>query len=128
MANNGRVSASEVTTNFNTDLTDAEIDAWVNTATELVDDIANEDSSIDSTRLNQIELALTRHFASAQDPRVERDSVGGSSARYQVHVGERLLSTAYGQQAVMLDPTGILADLGKPRAGLTVPDARNIDD
>lgn len=127
MANNGRVTAAEVKEGFETDLIDSEIDAWVNTATELVDDIEDEDSSIDSTRLKQIELALTRHFASAQDPRMERERVADVTLTHQGDTGMRIDSTTYGQQAAMLDPTGILASTGKPSPGLTVVDAKGID-
>lgn len=127
MANNGRVTASEVKKNFDTDLSDGEIDAWVNTATELVDEIAAADSSIGSTRLEQIELALTRHFASAQDPRLESYNVGGSSGSYQGETGMHINSTVYGQQAAALDPTGTLSGMGKPTPSVTVHDSKGID-
>lgn len=122
-----RVTPSEVDTNFETDLTTAQLNAWIDMATVLVDDIADADSSISDNRLEQIELALTRHFASAEDPRVASESLAAVEKEYQVNVGEGLYQTVHGTQAAMLDPTGTLGETVKPGASIGVPDARNID-
>lgn len=122
-----RVTATEVKTNFTTELSDGEIDGWIDAATTLVDDIAAADGTIGSARLKQIELALTRHFAHAQDPRVESSGIGDSTTSYQGETGLRINATHYGQQAAMLDPTGMLAEMGKPSANIHVPDSRGID-
>lgn len=126
-----RTSPSDVATIFDTDLSEAagdSLDTWINIASELVDDIASADSSIGSTRLEQIEKLLAAHLASAQDPRLEGYSVGGSSGSYQGETGMHITSTHYGQQAAALDPTGTLAGMGKPSASITAPDVKGLDD
>lgn len=122
-----RVTASEVTTNFETSLSPTEIDGWISTATLLVDDVESADSSVSADRLKEIELALTRHFAHAQDPRVESSGVGDSTVTYQGDTGMHLEATHYGQQAKMLDPTGTLENAHKESASIHVPDSRGID-
>lgn len=123
-----RTTASAVTTVFDTDLTTAQVNAWIEIANELVDDIAAADSSIDSTRLTQIEKLLACHFAAAQDPRLADYRVGDAAGTYQGDTGMHINSTTYGQQASMLDPTGTLADQGKRKASVSVVDAKALDD
>lgn len=126
-----RTTPSDVADIFNTDLdasSGGPLEAWLDIANELVDDIADADSSIDATRLTKIEKLLAAHLASTQDQRVERDSVADASATYQGETGMRINATVYGQQAAMLDPTGTLADQGKPKASIGVPDARDLED
>lgn len=123
----GRVSPSGVEDIFDTELETEQLQVWIEIANELVDDISDADSSIDGTRLSKIEKLLAAHFASAQDPRIAEDSVGGSSITYQVDVGEGLRSTVYGQQAIALDSSGTLGQATKTRASISDLNARNID-
>lgn len=104
------------------------LEAWVEIAHEVVDDIAAVDSSISATRLEQIEKLVAAHLASAQDQRAERISSESRSVSYQGDTGMHFEATKYGQNAMALDPTGTLADQGKPKPSLSVPDAKGIDD
>lgn len=122
-----RTNKSDVRDIFDTNIDDDSLDAWIEIANELVDDIANADSSIDSTRLTKIEKLLSAHFASTEEPLVEEDSIGDSSATYQGEWGMNLRSTDYGQSAIVLDPTTTLSTLGKPSATVGVPDTKGID-
>lgn len=124
-----RTTANEVAKIFDTELTtsnNGQLEAWIEIANELVDDIADADSSIDSTRLTQIEKLLAAHLAATQDRRVESESRESARIDYQGETGMRITATGYGQQASMLDPTGQLASLGKPGASVTTPDAKDI--
>lgn len=111
-----RTNATDVKEIFDTELTDPEVEAWIDVATELVDEIAEEDSSIDSTRLTLIEKLLAAHLTAAKDPRTERERVADVTLTYQGDTGLLIYGTQYGQRAAMLDPTGLLAQQGKPQA------------
>lgn len=112
-----RTTPPDVEDVFDTELSSSQLDAWIAIANELVDDIADADPSIGSTRLEKIEKLLAAHLASTQDQRVSEDSVGDTSAVYQGETGMHIEATVYGQQAAMLDPTGTLASTGKGAAG-----------
>ena len=121
-----RTNTSDVQDIFDTDLSAASIDAWIGVATELVDDIADADSSVSSTRLVKIENLVTAHLASSQDQRVEKASRESASVTYQGETGMHFESTHYGQQALLLDPTGTLADMHKPSASIGVPEVKDL--
>lgn len=122
-----RTNNSDVQDIFDTDLDTTALDAWIEIANEHVDDIADADSSIDSTRLTKIEKLAACHFAAAQDPRLEEYRVGDAQGSFQGDTGMYYDSTVYGQQARMLDPTGTLADVGLRKASVSVVDAKDLD-
>lgn len=110
-----RVDADDVKEIVDTDLTDVQINAFINTAHRYVD--ANLlGKSLDADTLTDIELWLSAHFLSMRDPRVSSVSANGLSASYQGKTGEGLKATLYGQQALALDASGTLASLGQKRA------------
>jgi len=113
---------------YDTDLDTAALDRWLSIAEGVVDDIAAKDSSITASRLKDIEALLAAHYASAQDPRIESTSRETASVTYKSETGMNLRETSYGQQAIQLDPTGTLSTLGKPSAGLSIPDAKGLDE
>jgi hypothetical protein len=122
-----RTNADAVAKIFDTELsTDAngEIEAWIEIATELVDDISEADSSITPTRLEKIEKLLAAHFVATQDPRAAKESGESVSITYEGDTGMRINATRYGQQASMLDPTGTLQEGGRRKASITVPKTR----
>jgi 1,6-anhydro-N-acetylmuramate kinase len=119
-----RISNSDLADVFDTDLSTDSLDAWIEIANEITNDVAGVDPSLSSTRLEQIELMLAAHFASAQDPRLSSTSRETASADYQRNED---YATDYMAAAVSLDPTGVVADLDKRTATLNVPDARNIE-
>lgn len=123
-----RTNNSDVTTILATDLASAAVDAWIEVANEHVDEIAARDSSIDSTRLTKIEELLAAHLASTQDQRVASGARESARVTYQGETGQGITGTKYGQAAAQLDPTDYLRNLDKPRAGVHVPDARNLED
>lgn len=60
----------------------------------------------------EIERWLSAHFAAVADPRSMIESAGKVSIHYQTKLGLDLRVTHWGQQALVLDISGALADLG----------------
>lgn len=112
-----RVTATEVREIITTSLTDANIDAFIASATLVVDRYSAECSEADAATLFEIERQLTAHMLSASDvdQRLSSRKFGDSSQNYFTQSGLNLDSSQYGQNVKMLDPCGILADYGKRR-------------
>lgn len=112
-----RVTATEVREIVTTSLTDAQIDAFIASATLIVDRYSAECSDADTATLKEIERQLTAHMLTASDKsqRLASRKFGDSSASYFTQSGLNLDSSQYGQNVKMLDPCGILADYGKRR-------------
>jgi len=120
-----RVTNSEVQEIFDTDLSTDSLDAWIEIASEVVDDIDTNSDSISDTRLTQIEKLLAAGYAATQDPRITSASRETASVSYQ---RQDDYPNEYIAQAVSLDPTGVVASQYKRTATLSVPDARGIND
>jgi len=120
-----RITEAQLKDVFDTDLSSASLTEWIEIANEITNDIAGVDSSLSDTRLEKIELMLSAHYASTQDPRLESASRETASASYQRN---KQYATDYMASAVSLDPTGVVAALNKEAATLRVPDARGIND
>jgi hypothetical protein len=114
-----RVSATQVKVIIETTLADSVVEACIDTATVIVDDIAAADATVSSERLTLLEKWLAAHFVAIREPRTQSEGVaGGGNESFQTFKTDLgLASTQYGQQAIALDPTGILAKAGekKPR-------------
>lgn len=114
-----RVTPAEVKEILETDLTDPQIQSWIDIASKVIDRYAAQCALADSDTLAMLEKLLTAHYISAV---VERDksltarSFGDSSESYMAVSGEGLKASPYGQQMLALDPCGILIDFGKRRA------------
>jgi len=121
-----RTTESAVTTTIDTNLDSEAVIDWIEIASEIVDDIANIDSSISDTRLRLIEKLVAQHMLSAQDPRVEEDEIGDSSAVYQGNTRRHFEATQYGQRAIALDPTNTLTSTSKEQANIRALDSRNM--
>ena len=68
--------------------------------------------------LKNIELYLSAHFCSVREPQLVEEEIGGRDStvkekRRTAVFGYGFSSTAFGQQAISLDETGILADMYK---------------
>lgn len=96
---------------MDTDLDNDQISAAINTAHELIDSqLTNK--NIPTGLLTQIEVWLSAHFAAMNDPRVRSENVAGVSSTYEGTSGMGLQGSRYGQQAIALDYTGTLKNLG----------------
>ena len=119
-----RNTTTELTTVFDTTLTTAQLQAFLDMADTVVSALATAattaglDPALSTTELKHIEVFLAAHFSSLMDPRELRYKVGDAEAwHYPVSAttawGRGLALTPYGQQAVVLDRSGYLAKLGQ---------------
>ena len=121
-----RTTPSDVNEVFDTSLDNTSLTAWIDIATEIVDDIADADPTIDSSRLTKIEKLVTAHIAASQDQRVDSSSRETASVTYSGDTGfADLRGTKHGQAAIMLDETGTLSTLGRPTASISVPEVKD---
>jgi len=123
MARTDTTSVQEI---FDTDLDTASLDAWIDIANTVVDDVEGVDSSLSASRLEQIEKLLAAGYAAIQDPRITSTSRETASVNYQRDNTE--YPNEYIASAVAVDPTGVIANQFKQTATLSVPDARGIND
>lgn len=114
-----RTTTAAVGLIIGTTLTSAQIQAFIDTATLVVD--ANLlDKGLSTDLLTQIETWLAAHLLSMRDQRTSGRKIGDVSFTYQGQTGLGLDATLYGQQVKLLDTSGTLASLGKRRASITV--------
>lgn len=114
-----RTTTTAVELIISTTLTDPQIQAFIDTATLIVD--ANlADKGLSPDLLTQIETWLAAHLLSMRDQRTSERRIGDVWFTYQGQTGLGLDATLYGQQVKLLDTSGTLASLGKRRATLTV--------
>jgi len=92
------------------------------TAAYLVVENNLTDSSVghDDDTLKEIERWLAAHFAAIKDMRVAREQAGPVSEAKQYKVGLNLQVTVYGQQAILLDNSGTLAQLSEGTASTAI--------
>jgi hypothetical protein len=79
----------------------------------MVDDIATEDSTLSSSRLTIIETWLAAHFAAITEAQLSQETIGDATDKIESKVDLGLNVTRWGQQALALDPTGVLASSAK---------------
>lgn len=105
-----RTTGAAVKLIFETDLSAEELEPFIETASELIDN--NDDlAALDSDLLIVIEKWLAAHFAAAWDQRITYQSYGISKVKFQGDYGKSLNATDYGQTAIALDPSGTLQDI-----------------
>ncbi|GIW60130.1 MAG: hypothetical protein KatS3mg087_1196 [Patescibacteria group bacterium] len=100
--------------------------SFIDTASAVVDQVESNDTKkkLTPAMLELIERWLAAHFYLHADQIASSESVGGASASYQGQTGFALMSTIYGQTAVVLDTTGYLSKLqqqsisGKRKVGV----------
>lgn len=118
-----RVTVPEVKAVITTALSDEDIGVAIGTATVIVDARLGG-SGLSEPILKEIERYMSAHFVAIRDTREKSVSSDGVSVSFDTgKIGEGLSATTWGQQAIMLDSTGTLAEQGmgaKPRAQLRV--------
>lgn len=105
-----------------TTLTDTQIQADIDAATCLVDQVADGcGSDLSDACLLQVETWLSAHFAAATEITLslasEKDACSGGSATYAFKVGDGVKGTPYGQRANSLSG-GCLAEFDKQPANM----------
>lgn len=111
-------SASDVKVIIDTDLTDSQIEGFIDAANLLVEEELG-DSDLSASLLTEINKWLAAHLLSSRDQRVAKEAINDVSITYQGEYGLGLNSTSYGQQVLVLDSTGTLNNLGK-KGNLTI--------
>ena len=117
MAN--RVADYQVKEIIDTSLTTT--DPFIETANIIVTEkLSGQGLSV--SHLAQIEKWLAAHFVATREPSIKSEKIGEAAATYFGKDGMGLESTRYGQQVLVLDTTGILANMGKKKANFEVID------
>lgn len=100
---------------------DADLTQFITTA-QAVLDYHFASSDIDAGILAQIGVYLAAHFATVTDPTIRQVTLNSSSMTFSVpHLTSGLNATTFGQQAVALDYTRVLATLTIPlRASIVI--------
>ena len=115
-----RVTGDEVKAIIDTELTAAQVDPFIEAASAMVDYYLSGKLS-NTTLLRNIEKWLAAHLiAAGPDPREQEVRIGTVEVNLEGRTTTGLGFSRYGQQAMMLDPTGTLKNLGKQVAKFTV--------
>lgn len=110
-----RVLYIEVEEILETTLTQSQIEKFITTANIIVNKHLADESSMTDEILKEVELWLSAHFCCIRDMRSANEKAGKVGVAYQYKVDLNFSVTIYGQQAMMLDHTGILSSLNKGR-------------
>ena len=99
----------------------SDLDPFIATASALVDYAVGKDTAglLSSTLRELIERYLAAHFYALADQIKQEEHRGKTGAVYQGQTGVGLKGTQYGQAALDLDVSGILATIGKRRPTLS---------
>lgn len=100
-------------------LPDATVDAYISTANLVVNQVFENDSTLGTALLTDIEKWFTAHMISSTTWRsVDTEKLGDASVKYTGQWGKGLDSTPYGQMVKTLDVTGKFAATGKRVASI----------
>lgn len=89
-----------------------DLDPFIAAASAMVDDVAEKAKpALTDERLELVETWLAAHFYCMRDPRTTSERAGPVAAQYESMVGLNLAVSRYGQQAMVLDRSGILRAL-----------------
>jgi len=97
----------DITTSEISDLT-----PFITIANQMVTEVCT-DSSYTDDRLKEIERWLAAHFSRIRVNQAASEKAGSVAQSYQYKVDLNLACTMYGQQAMILDTAGGLAQLNK---------------
>jgi hypothetical protein len=112
-----RNGASDVTDILPTTL---DVMPFLLTASTLVDTYLGT-ADVSFAVLREIERWLAAHLCCLADPRTTQRRLGATEVTLErSQLGMGLQSTRYGQQVLLLDPTGLFADAAAPRRRATI--------
>lgn len=118
---NAVVDADDVKEIIDTDLSDARINNFINMAYVRTIPLDGELGNCggDDT-LAEIQKLLAAHFLTMYERQTKSEKVGEASVTFMGQDGKGLEASLYGQQALALDCSGILARAGLKRATFQV--------
>lgn len=117
MAN--RATEAEVKEIIDTDLTTEQVAPFLITANVMVTSVLSDEGYGDSL-MKEIEQWLAAHFVAIRDPRIAKEKIDDADATYQGKFGEGLRHTSYGQQVLILDFHGRLAEIASSKGPIEV--------
>ena len=107
-----RATESEVKAIISTTLTAEEVAPFLASANTLVTEhLSGEGYSADL--LKNIELWLAAHLVAIRDPQVSKERYGDGEQTFHGKTGTGLSATLYGQQVLLFDTNGVLANMEK---------------
>lgn len=109
MAN--RTTHAQVADIYDADTEIANFEPFITTANILVTTRLGS-SGLTADHLAQIETYLAAHFAAIKEKEVKTEQLGDGNATYAGKTNMGLDYTSYGQQAKVIDTTGLLSKLG----------------
>ena len=111
MAN--RVTGDEVKEIISTSLTAAQIASFITAANRIVTNTLTGSTATAADK-KEIERWLTAHLICIRDPRKKSEKIGDAQDTYDTgNKGKRLESTEYGKTVLLIDPTGLMCNVGK---------------
>jgi len=111
-----RTTALEVKDILDTDLSDSVVESFINDASNLINELFENETGISNELLASIEKWVAAHLVAIRDQKVKSEKIGDASITYHGTSGKGLEFTPYGQQALLLDTTGRLKSIGGKRA------------
>jgi len=105
-----RTSETAVKAIIDTELTVDEVAPFLSTAHVMVDALLTGEEYGEDL-LTQIETWLAAHFVAVRDPRISKEKAGEGDWTYHGKSGLGLNHTPYGQQVMILDHHGVLAEV-----------------
>lgn len=100
------------------DTPEAETTAFIESAHVLLCSVL-DGYGVPTSLMTQIEKYLAAHYAAIAYPVTQREGLGPLSRSYATKIDLHLNNTKYGQQAIALDPTGILGEEKKVTISMT---------
>lgn len=92
-----------------------EIVPFIRAANLTVTSKLGSSTTLSTAQKKEIERWLSAHFIATSKVRQSRvDELGDAKIEYSGRYGLGLNATSYGQQVMLLDTTGVLANMGKP--------------
>lgn len=96
---------------FESNLSSGALQAAIDTALILArDNLSGQ--GLDDDTYDRVTLYLAAHFAAVQRPRPASRGLGRANESYQGQTAQSLRMSYYGQTAILLDSTGLLAAMG----------------
>jgi len=111
-----RTTVLEVKDIIDTNLSSSIVQAFIDDASNLLDELFEDETGISDELLASIEKWLASHFVAIRDQKPKSEKIGDASITYHGTSGKGLEFTPYGQQALLLDTTGRLKSIGGKRA------------
>ena len=114
------VSPAQIRDLIETALDDATLQVFANDSHVIVSETIPSSAGVSEGRLEIIEKYLAAHFTALRDPRLTSEHVGPATSSYEGQSGLYLAHTRYGQQVMVLDPTGSFAAMDQGASTGTV--------